>query len=106
MEQIRQLRPDSGLGFQVKALKTLYGVPSSLGRGGNRGRLGRERVLLEGHTLTCHDGPLRKLRFIDSCITQLGAQGPSRTCNESKDEEEGATVGGWDAKGSCSKGIL
>ena len=28
------------------------------------------------------------LRFIDSCITQLKAQGPSRTCNESKKEEE------------------
>ena len=25
---------------------------------------------------------------IDSCITQLKAQGPSRTCNESKEEEE------------------
>jgi len=29
------------------------------------------------------------LRPIDSCITQLKAQGPSRTCNEST--EEGAT---------------
>ena len=28
------------------------------------------------------------LRLIDSCITQLKAQGPSRTCNESKGEEE------------------
>jgi len=28
------------------------------------------------------------LRLIDSCITQLKAQGPSRTCNESKKEEE------------------
>jgi len=28
------------------------------------------------------------LRRIDSCITQLKAQGPSRTCNESKEEEE------------------
>ena len=27
------------------------------------------------------------LRLIDSCITQLEAQGPSRTCNESKVEE-------------------
>ena len=25
---------------------------------------------------------------IDSCISQLKAQGPSRTCNESKEEEE------------------
>ena len=28
------------------------------------------------------------LRLIDSCITQLKAQGTSRTCNESKAEEE------------------
>ena len=27
------------------------------------------------------------LRLIDSCITQVKAQGPSRTCNESKEEE-------------------
>ena len=27
------------------------------------------------------------LRPIDSCITQLKAQGPSRTCNESKEEK-------------------
>ena len=28
------------------------------------------------------------LRLIDSCITHLKAQGPARTCNESKEEEE------------------
>ena len=28
------------------------------------------------------------LRLIYSCITQRKAQGPSETCNESKDEEE------------------
>jgi hypothetical protein len=28
------------------------------------------------------------LRLIDSCIIQLQAQGPSRTCNESQEEEE------------------
>ena len=28
------------------------------------------------------------LRLIDVCITQLKAQGPSRTCNERKEEEE------------------
>ena len=27
------------------------------------------------------------LRLIDSCITQLKSQGPSRTCNESKEED-------------------
>ena len=38
------------------------------------------------------------LRLIDSYITQLEAQGPSRTCDESKEEEEeegfGCRVGG------------
>ena len=28
------------------------------------------------------------LRRIDSCITQLKGQGPSRTCDESQEEEE------------------
>ena len=28
------------------------------------------------------------MRLIDSCITQLQAQGPSRTCNESNEEEK------------------
>ena len=32
------------------------------------------------------------LTLIDSCITQLKAQGPSRTCNESKEEEGDAWV--------------
>ena len=41
--------------------------------------------------------PLRAgsyLRRIDSCITQLKAQGPSRTCNESKEEDEEALRAG------------
>ena len=33
-------------------------------------------------------GQFPYLRLIDSCITQLKAQGPSRTCNESKEEEK------------------
>jgi hypothetical protein len=32
------------------------------------------------------------LRLKDSCITQLTAQGPSRTCTESKAEEEAETL--------------
>jgi len=42
-------------------------------------------------TINPHHSPrnsLSYLRLIDSCITQLKAQGPSRTCNESKEEEE------------------
>ena len=34
------------------------------------------------------------LRLIDVCITQLKAQGPSRTCNESEEEEEEPRGGG------------
>ena len=46
---------------------------------GNSSRLGVETPRAE---------PVSYLRLIDSRITQLKAQGPSRTCNESKEEEE------------------
>ena len=36
----------------------------------------------------------RYLRLIDSCITQLKAQGPSRTCNQSKEEGSSETHAG------------
>ena len=35
------------------------------------------------------------VRLMDSCITQLKAQGPSRTCNESKEEEEEDSMWRW-----------
>jgi len=35
------------------------------------------------------------LRLIDSCITQITAQGPSRTCNESKEEEDHLCMKGY-----------
>ena len=44
------------------------------------------------------------LRLTDFCITQLKAQGPSRTCNECKEEEEKEEegTGGWRAlEGLC-----
>ena len=41
------------------------------------------------------------LRLIDSCITQLKAQGPSRTCNESKEEEEEEEVEGVGSAPPC-----
>jgi len=37
---------------------------------------------------TIHQPPFAAVRLIDSCITQLKAQGPSRTCSESKEEGE------------------
>ena len=36
MAHLRQSRPDSGLGFQVRLLTTFHAVPSSLGSGGYR----------------------------------------------------------------------
>ena len=42
------------------------------------------RTLAHGRT---GSEPGSYLRLIDSCITHLKAQGPSRTCNESKEEE-------------------
>ena len=50
-----------------------------------------ERVGLDGQVFTemCSGSEAGSyLRLKDSCITQLKAQGPSRTCNESKEEEE------------------
>jgi len=43
------------------------------------------------------------LRLIDSCITQLKAQGPSRTCNESKEEEVRLWTSRPSAKSSTSE---
>jgi len=42
------------------------------------------------------------LRLIGSCITQLKAQGPSRSCNESKEEEEDLALAG--REGAFTKG--
>ena len=44
------------------------------------------------------------LRLIDSCITQLKAQGPSRTCNESKEEEKKIGITFGTASDACRGG--
>jgi len=49
-------------------------------------RHGCQRRRLISHGIRSEAGSY--LRHIDSCITQLKAQGPSRTCIESKEEEE------------------
>ena len=46
----------------------------------------RERGELDGNGVSCDTEEGSYWRLIDSCITQLKAQGPSRTCNESKEE--------------------
>jgi len=45
------------------------------------------------------------LRLIDSCITQHKAQGPSRICNESKEEERTSFEGGPGASASAVRSI-
>ena len=60
------------------------------GLGGSRwGRVNHISAVdvAEPEAETCLSHP-RHPRLIDSGITQLKAQGPSRTCNESKEEEE------------------
>ena len=52
------------------------------GRGVGGGLLGNSTEICGGSEAGSY------LRLIDSCITQLKAQGPSRTCAESKEEEE------------------
>jgi len=44
------------------------------------------------------------LRLIDSCITQLQTQGPSRTCIESKEKEEVLRV--WGLGVACAVWVL
>ena len=54
--------------------------------------LGSGKVTGAGRDVQCFRGGLvfeTHRLFIDSCITQFKAQGPSRACNESKEEEEG-----------------
>ena len=51
MAHIRQSRPDSGLGFQVRVLKTLQDVPSLLGSG--CGVCGRVHGSSPGHRRRC-----------------------------------------------------
>jgi len=52
----------------------------------------REAALLEVHdvgaAVLCRDNHQPYARLIDSCINQIKAQGPSRTCDESKEEED------------------
>jgi len=71
---------------QNLALTVLY-VPSSLNSGWcAMGPCNHSTEMCSGSEAGSY------LRLIDSCTTQLTAQGPSRTCNESKEEEEDGTV--------------
>ena len=46
------------------------------------------------------------LRLIDSFITQIKTQGPSRTCNESKEEEEKKGMMMGMGSGVCDRPVL
>ena len=65
MAHIRQSQPDYGLAFQVTALKTLQGVPSSLGSGplGRQCPCRRVKVLLRRGTLLIRNTPSPRKRF-------------------------------------------
>ena len=67
-----------GLVFQAHRL--CVSLNSRLGSNKEEEENRRDRIRLGQRTCI----PL--LMLIDSCITQLKAQGPSRTCNESKEE--------------------
>ena len=76
--QIRQSRPDAGLGLSHFLGEGLEDLSSC-------SLLTRHRTRAE----MCSGSEAGSyLRLIDSCITRLKAQGPSRTCNESEEEEE------------------
>jgi len=51
-------------------------------------RVMTKKKVWNGHRCSCLTEAGSYLRLIDSCITQLKAQGHSTTCNESKEEEE------------------
>jgi hypothetical protein len=55
--------------------------------GSTVGGVPREQKMLKGHLASPSPRTRSYLRLIDSCITPLKAQGPSRTFNESKEEE-------------------
>jgi len=77
---------DSGLGFRVDGM-----FPVTLAVLLERGRESGRRETCGGLGPCATQYTLEAgsyLRLMDSCITQLKAQGPSRTCNESNEEEE------------------
>ena len=84
----------AGLVFKARGLNRPFSrsfSPASERRGNNLEVLKPDaRGFPRQPSTTCSEAG-SYLRLIYSCITQLKAQWPSRTCNESKEEEEEAT---------------
>ena len=73
--------------------------PHGAGGGSSLGQPGLLTLFKNNHFTEMCSGSetVAYLRLIDSCITQLKAQGPPRTCNESKEEEEEEVAESQDA---------
>ena len=81
---LTDVRTDNGPRQEQSLALTGSFVPSSLDSGAQSNVVTWPRSMS-----TCSGSEtVAYLRLIDSCITQLKAEGPSRTCNESKEEEE------------------
>jgi len=75
------------------ANQSTFGVTTISQTDWDRARECRARTTWAGWGgMCCGNEAGSYLRLIDSCITQLEAQGPSRTCNESEEEEEDGGV--------------
>jgi len=82
------------LGMRLRTSKDSVVAAIRVRRSLPAGTCGVGRQSGGGQTIKIRDlegGSQRRLSAsIDSCITQLKAQGPARTCNESKEEEGGS----------------
>ena len=78
----------STLGLRVKKKKRRVGGVGPVRRKSRRKRRGVSLPTTQSQFQIWH------LRLIDSCIAQLQAQGPCRTCNESTEEGEEEGTGG------------
>jgi len=84
-EEEGSARKDLGFGLRVQRVRIRVSRFERRERERKGREGGRERGRVEERKI---EGEREQDRDRDSCITQLKAQGPSRNCNESKEEEE------------------
>jgi len=96
------LHPGSsaGSGFRVPALEATQGQNDSFFSQLCHGPASREFKNSHSTEMCCGTEAGACLRLIDSCITQLTAQGPSRTCTESKEGIQGPVQSRFRVQGS------